>query len=158
MKSKPLTLRQINKNFRKFQRDVKAAFDASPFSFAATAKAENLLELKNAIVNGDLVTVKQILKEYPGIVNEVERLFSLILLFLTHIFQGLDEFGSTPLMVATRRKQLPIEDFLLRASPKVNLNATDIVRGLDIFCKFAFAQLTIDKCLFPKFCLYLLEK
>jgi hypothetical protein len=87
MKSKPLTLRQISKNFRKFQRDMKAAFDASPFSFAASVKAENLVELKNAIVNGDLVTVKQILKEYPGMVNEVERLFSLTLLFLTY-FSG----------------------------------------------------------------------
>jgi hypothetical protein len=74
---KPMTPKEINRNFRKFGRDMKAAIEATP-QIAAHIKAENLSKLKSAIVNGDLTTVKKILNEHPGLVNEVDRFFSFI--------------------------------------------------------------------------------
>jgi hypothetical protein len=72
---KPMTPKEINRNLRKFGRDMKAAFEANTV-IAANIKAENLLKLKIAIVNGDLPTVAKFLKEFPGMVNEVDRFFS----------------------------------------------------------------------------------
>jgi hypothetical protein len=53
-------------------------------------------------------------------------------LILDPYFQGLDEFGSTPLILATRTNQILIVDFLIGDSAEIDLNATEKVR-FDIY-------------------------
>jgi hypothetical protein len=84
-KTKVLTPKEINRNFRKFHRDLRVAFDPTPASIhhrehqptpiiPAKLKAEKRLELKIAIVNGDLNLVEKLLNEFSEMVNKVENL------------------------------------------------------------------------------------
>jgi hypothetical protein len=141
-KTKVLTPKEINRNFRKFQRDLKSTFDPIPASahhrdhqptaiIPAKVKAEKRLELKIAIANGDLNLVEKLLKEFPEMINKVENLLCGSFV-LKYIFQTLDEVGSVPLIVATRTNQLLILNFLLQISV-IDVNARSKVEGLLVF-------------------------
>jgi hypothetical protein len=136
---------KTNRDFRKFQRDLKAVFDPAPPRSRhrehpptpitpGKLRAEKRLELGTAIVNGDLDLVGKLLKEFPEMVNKVENLLystSFVCALHKNIFQEVDKFGYTPLIVATRRSQLFILNFLLQI-PVIDVNARSKVKGLHV--------------------------